>query len=505
MAVRAWLVLLLAGTACAVRSPAQNPGVEATPAPRTLDSSEFWWADRLDPVRFSTPSTSHYFIRSPDLAAIYYFLPPLPPPLHGEIPLFGSLIIKGPPAPPALAPHAYDLFYPALGSWLVAGELPRPLQQRLDAYQQAKQYLQEELRLSLQELKDGPAAERDRRLAVLGESQAPRLAALEQTAEALRRDLLRQLPHGPRTQWRDFEAGARQAGDREVSDSLTLQLEADATILAAFYQDGLAPAQRRLLTETAHEIAAEARGAPVRSREGRWIYFLPDTARVRLPDALPDALEQLVADYLARKKTLKNELREVIRNRELSASARSAALEKLAATQAPPLAALEDVAETIRRELAALPQTETRLSAPALPAELEARIAAYRQHKIDSLRRLHPLLAGSGDDGQPKTSVAEFNRIQNEEVERLSRENAEIREALAAHMRSTGQPGDRRTLDDLQRDFENARQEQESRTKFRDYQAAVLMPGLTAAQRRLLFDAAIAQLGLPLPAGQRMR
>jgi hypothetical protein len=40
--------------------------------------------------------------------------------------------------------------------------------------------------------------------------------------------------------------------------------------------------------------------------------------------------------------------------------------------------------------------------------------------------------------------------------------------------------------------------------KYRDYQAAVLMPGLSAGQRRLLFDAAVEQLDLPLPSGEKV-
>ena len=59
-----------------------------------------------------------------------------------------------------------------------------------------------------------------------------------------------------------------------------------------------------------------------------------------------------------------------------------------------------------------------------------------------------------------------------------------------------------KSIDDLLRDFEEARQEQETWAKYRDYRDAVLAPGLSPAQRRLLFDAAVEQLALPLPAGE---
>jgi hypothetical protein len=59
-------------------------------------------------------------------------------------------------------------------------------------------------------------------------------------------------------------------------------------------------------------------------------------------------------------------------------------------------------------------------------------------------------------------------------------------------------------VNDLLKDFEDARQQQEQWDRYMDLQSAVVMPGLSPGQRRVLFDAGVEQLGLPLPAGKRV-
>jgi hypothetical protein len=96
----------------------------------------------------------------------------------------------------------------------------------------------------------------------------------------------------------------------------------------------------------------------------------------------------------------------------------------------------------------------------------------------------------------------EFNRTQRQLVAELNAELAAIRLALADYVRTTDRPTDRKSINDLLKDFEDARQRQEIWDKYRDYQAATLQPGLSPDQRRLLFTAALEQLALPLPAGE---
>ena len=101
-------------------------------------------------------------------------------------------------------------------------------------------------------------------------------------------------------------------------------------------------------------------------------------------------------------------------------------------------------------------------------------------------------------------SSAEFNRTQTDLIAQVNRERADIREGLAAYVRSTNGPSDRKSINDLLRDFEEARMREEMWEKFRDYQTAVLMPGLSpehSASSSL--TPAIEELGLPLPTGDR--
>ncbi len=462
-------------------------------------SDYFWWAERFDRVRFTNPASTYYFVKDPVVAESFCYLPPVPPPLGSEIPLFGTLIPNGPAASPRLAPHVLDCFYPMLGSALADGELSRPIQAQLEAYQAEKYALQEQVRTRLAELKEAEPAVRERQLAELAEEQAPRFAALEARAEKLRAELQRLHPlGGPPEARREADEVRAQPGAYQPSAA---ELEADALQLAAFYQEGLSAPQRLLLREASSELWSDARGKPAGTEAGaRWLFFSPELARIRLPANLPALLEKSIADYSTLKHALMGELRGLLGNRALAGPARTDALKQLAIDQAPRMSAVEALAEDIRRGLAGLPEAAGPAPAPALPADLAARISAYRRHRIEALQTLHDLLARPG-----KGSVADFTRTQGAILGDLNRENAEIRLAVGEYVRGTGRPGDRKSIDDLLRDFEGARQEQESQARFRDYQAAVLQPGLSRDQRRVLFDAAVTQLALPLPAGQRIR
>jgi hypothetical protein len=103
-----------------------------------------------------------------------------------------------------------------------------------------------------------------------------------------------------------------------------------------------------------------------------------------------------------------------------------------------------------------------------------------------------------------RVSVADFDHLQNDLIATLNKEEAGIRESLADYARATHAPNDRKSVNDLLRDFESARQQQELWDRYKDLQAAVLVPGLSTGQRRILFDAGVEQLGLPLPAGTRI-
>jgi hypothetical protein len=166
-----------------------------------------------------------------------------------------------------------------------------------------------------------------------------------------------------------------------------------------------------------------------------------------------------------------------------------------------------------------------------LPPELATRISTYRMHKVEVLKTLYHLLGrGTGDPyrkttgedtasgalswmhngttqvevkaSELKVSTAEFNGVQARLLDELNREQAGIREALAEYFRNSNQSTGHKSINDLLKEFETAREKQEIWDKYRDYQTAVLMPGLSPEQRRLLFEAGVEKLSLPLPGGE---
>ncbi len=526
--------------------PATAPTSPTTEEHQSLDpdTDHSLVNERTDRVRFTNESASHYYYSLPlPSEASYYFFPPVPPPLNAEFPLLGPLV-RGAAAPPELAAFVDEPFYPMLGTRLSEGELPAALQARLQAYRNEKTGLQNELRAVITGLKGTALPEREQQLAVFAVSQTPRIAALEAKADKLRSDLRRTGIFGLRgdgADWTSKPGWHRSAGPDTPVPPDDLQLESEALRGAAYYQEGLSPAQRRLLREEAIELETAAHPAllnPQPVPEGWLLHFSPEPARIRIQANLPAPLAKKISEYVSAKKALQAELRDALQNPGDSASnARLESLKQLAVIQAPRITALETVAEEIRRELAALPNPPGPPAPPALPPELTVRISSYRTHKLELLKTLYAMLTGPARSGHPPSSngsaqtgdpversmswmhdsaiptavppgnlrvpAEEFTRRQTELVGELNRELAGIREALADYVRAANQPVDRKSINDLLKDFENARQQQEVWDKYRDYQTAVLVPGLSPEQRRLLFSAAVEQLALPLPAGER--
>ncbi len=523
------------------------PAAQAQSAPSDAAQSEGrtglpWEArGRFDPVLFMGASTTHIVVHNDSAATPQFvYFPPAPPPLDSDIPVLAPFD-PGPPAPDDLGAFVGELFYPMLGERLVSGDLPRPLRARIVSYRSTKDGLQEEIRSRVLALKDVDPELRERQLENLAALEAPRIAELEAVAERLRLDLRPERAFG-------VHAGSADLNDRlsrrvravheTPSDPAELQKEAEAIRDSAFYQDGLSPAQRRLLLEAANEL--EARTGTRQVAPGtRLLYFSPEESRISIPASLQAPLEDKIGEYLSVKDSIEDELRDALAGTATAtADARAQAMAELAGAQAPRIARIEALAEEIRRGLADLPNPPGPPAPPSLPPELSSRISDYRKHKLELLKTLRAMLAaptppeesgGSAQrqnstdvatgtlawmhDGsttteiQPtslKVSVKEFDQRQNELIAALNKEEAGIRESLADYVRSANGPADRKSVNDLLRDFEDARQRQEIWNRYRDYETAVLLPGLSAGQRRLMFDAAIEQLGLPLPVGERL-
>ena len=537
------LLALLAATFAGQPAGAQH--VDSPPAapPNASNPALPYWAnDRFDQVRFMSEFAQHFILtHDPRDLHTFAFFPPVPPPLESEIPVLAPLD-SGPPADPELSAFVGDIFYPFLGVRLAYGELSRPVRAEILAYRNSKVALEVALHSRSFELQDADPATREAHLAALSAEQAPRIAELEAMADKILSDLRQIRVMGVPVEYTDLIAKPEwreRASGPTPPDPAGLHAQAEALRFVAFYESGLSPAQRHLLFEDAIELNDRARGTSDAGEGLRMLYFSPEGARIRIPESLPAPLEAKVGEYLSEKNALKAEIRGMLRaTADFLRDTRTDALAKLGAEEAPRFVALEAAAEEVRRGLASLPNPPGPPAAPTLPPELTARIYAYRAHKVELLRKLRSMLAsptptvaseqpaegqGAPDpvagalawmhDGSSRTevqstelrvSVGEFDRLQSELIEALNKEENGIREQLAVYARSTNGPTDRKSINDLLRDFEAARQRQEIWDKYRDYQTAVLMPGLSAAQRRLLFDAAVEQLDLPLPAGDKV-
>ena len=257
---------LLLAAALGGISPA--PGLADPPSSPQLAESQDqagdtipWWArDKIDSAHFPGPAVSHYLLtRTPQAGTSYVYFPPVPPPLGTDLPLLAPFA-SGAPPPPELAHFVNELFYPMLAARLAADDLPKTLRAQLLAYSTAKVELQSELRSRIESLKDADLNARERQLAALAASQAPRIAEVWAAAERLRTDLRRAglfgLPSGNADD--AYISGGPLPPERDAPMVAgDLRLESEAMRGAAFFQDGLSAAQRELLRDAAIELWAE--------------------------------------------------------------------------------------------------------------------------------------------------------------------------------------------------------------------------------------------------------
>jgi hypothetical protein len=290
------------------------------------------------------------------------------------------------------------------------------------------------------------------------------------------------------------------------------------------------------------EVQVEAfkpKSAPASSEDNSFRYFSPETARARLPDELSAELAAKVEAYAIEKTGIKTELRDAIYQQDKATTAqRIRALQQLAESQAPRIAALEILAEDIRQGLALQPKQPGPPSPPPLPPDLAARITAYLKEKV-TLRRLlqdklkelgqgltpdnfrfRQIQAGTDSDLHtneinPSLDVedrkklirdvlAAFNQATADRFTAIGKEKEAIRSELARFARADPKAVAGKSADTLLTEFAEAIQMQETWQPYGEYQVAVFQPGLSPEQRRLLFDAAIEKLALPLPGGERI-
>jgi hypothetical protein len=358
------------------------------------------------------------------------------------------------------------------------------------------------------------------------------LHALESEAEAIRHDLTTGalFTFTPTDSGQDLDLLERSLIHEASRDHLLL-------LEAAQYYDGLSTDERFLLHEMAFE--AEDRGVTPslttihpdlnrlrvnhmsfvlspgnleKSAPEKYLYFLPAPARIRLPENLPAQLDAKVKAFLAEKKRLKDELLAAIKRSDFLPRQRTERYTQLAEQQAPQFAALESLAEEIRTGMADLPYPD-KPDRPTLPEDLTRRIGAFGERKaevqrelfgrIRSLNKENPdnrfQIVREGDGlaivpadskGVPPPTLAAFNADLARRYTAMAQESIVLRQEIQRMTVADPQYG-ARTVAQLAAEFGQAYKVQENWNRYHDYFQAVLEPGLSPAQRRLLFAATI--------------
>lgn len=410
-----------------------------------------------------------------------------------------------PPAPAVrdpiwteLAGEANELFFAPLSSRLAKGGLDRRQRERLELYRRKRTAALTDLRASL--TANGVTAD------TATDSTLGELATM---ADGLRRDLYRggflvaDADWNQHRNWRLGDPGTKRTAQELLADELAV-LRA-----ATFYQEGLSGPQRQLLREIVIELAAALgdndAGNASDFAPDETIFFLPHGSRVRLPVDVPAALAARIDALTAEKRALKRELRDALftLDRE-SDSKRERSLRELATKQESRFAALEAAAEAIRRELAAVSSERPAAPRSHLPPELERRLETYLRNKANLQRvarqQAQPETAKGGAKREPsaeaaRAALAAFEADNRTRIAALAAEARALREEVA-RVAASSPAGATKSVDALLADFATAFKQQQLQALYQDYRTAVLQPGLTSAQRELLFNAAVAGLDL---------
>jgi hypothetical protein len=456
------------------------------------------------------------------------FFPPNPPPL-------GRPVARGVPgggryvAPPELALYVSDFFYPALGTRLATRSLSDKLRGQLESYRAAKVALQTELRTELERLHGAEPDARREALAVLSRRQTPKIVELEKTAEQLRRAFVTGDNNwSAARQWHLSDKHRRGFSPIEIAQVMRAY---------AFYENNLLPAQRRLLREIAIELVFAAENTAAATAAQPFLFIPPEPARVLLPDDMTAEVAGKVAAYQTKKSALKKELYDAVQATDGASLLfiRGHPLKALAEKQAARLAELETLAEDIRRGLSQMPPPRAEKS--PLPLQLDARVSelvsSYQRAQADAAAKIESIIAGAKNlplqanyrfEGETlkfvvvPTRGARGGGGKSEMLSRVEAVRAQISAVADEYgRRIADQLNERESIrlaigetlnvtktDEIDRALFAALRvanQKYAESSFSEYRIAVFEPGLSPAQRRLLFDGVVERLELPLPRG----
>jgi hypothetical protein len=428
-----------------------------------------------------------------------------------------------------------EFFYPALGTRLFQGDgkLSNGFQKQLAEYQAQRAAALTELQNKIVDVQMMAAADEERELRAFAGQQMRQLVALEDAAEALRKALI------VGNLWLG-NVDAIRVRQWHLGDPLPPRVPAAAEFYvlreALYFQAGLSPEQRDLLYEIVTEKRANATPLPRPPADAQPLppvfYFSPGGARFHLPENLPGELATKIRDYERAKFEEKKILIDALTALDAaSAAKRESELQALADSQAPRLARIEEFAEEVRRGLAQLPSAPAPRLPPKLPdsiaqmlahyrADLQALVAEQERYVktavLQAMReRFKTWTTGRRPDPQLTNPVFVAERARAEFVQQNAARFAALRAEREQILKegddfarlntdpATGQPMNIASLFAYMKKadlyFEQVGRDE---AIYGDYNLAMLQPGFSPPQRRLLFHAAIARLAQPLPMGQ---
>ena len=451
---------------------------------------------------------------SPTGGGPQFWIPARGPLLGAELPPLPS----GPAGEVAetLRPYVAEPFFGPLSVLVQRGPMAVTRARMLERYQAQKDAAVAALCAELEAAQALAPNERRARLVAFADSQAAAVAAVEAQAEEIRRDFCAKRVLEPGVDWEGMRTWHLDDPERSTPGL-------DRFVLlhgAAAFGAGFTIEQRGLLQEAAMDAAADGLTP---ADEGDLLFFSPSCARFLLPAGLSETLVGQVAVYRDLRESIKEELRDIVLAHDHSNSrVRDAAYAELAERQADRLRRLEDMADEIRLGLAGrlLPGEPAK---PLVPASLGREVDAYLGAKVATQRAFVAKLAevraavpggsveivpckggyeiriGSGapsGDAAIMQSLAAFNADQARHYADLLRMKRELVQALRERA-----PGllesQERPMDELLKDFVGEQFQREHWNKYWAYRKAVLEPGLSAGQRRLLFRAAVEALVAP--------
>ena len=474
-------------------------------------------------------------------ARVPIFFPPGPPPPGGEIDPVTPLLEPNWDPPAGLEPYVGEVFYPIVGSRLAERDLSRRQRARLDAYVGRRT----DLVAALQAWVD--------RQAPLPSGHDEAVRQLEAEAESLRVELI-----NDSYAWGVYR-GWRVGPPQTEKDESVVRIREFQVLRATvfYYTHGLSLEQRWLLWDHVLRRGASGPGQALdvpAVRPGSLLRFLPAGAQLRLPRTLPDGLRADLEAFVAAKDALQRDLADTIVRLD-SASRREYGdgYKALVERQRLPVLELERQAEAIRAALAALPPEEPVVLPEPLASQarayqadreaLQAGLAAPLREVRTRVLRYRPgsetlMWISNFKSGAmvPVTSIGPFTSLQAMVVEtppqrgraeqawkQLSKARETYEQETAARREEVAVAGEKLFIDVLAYFSPETPADQPipatlankllavlvlneaagRMDRYASYVAATVRPGLTPAQRRLLFGQALRDLALPLPAGIR--